>query len=81
MTAYIDRVLKNPNNWLVYSTALLIRARLEALREKTADRASMQLNVLVDQFNDPETETSTLVRCAQNQVFSLLSIIINPVDV
>lgn len=62
MKAYIDRVLKNPNNWLVYSTGLLIRARLEALREKTADRASMQINVLVDQFNDPETETSTLVR-------------------
>lgn len=51
MEVYVRRVLQNPNNWMVYSMALLLRSRLEAEKVKTVDRACMQLGVLVDQMN------------------------------
>jgi hypothetical protein len=51
MEVYVRRVLQNPNNWMVYSMALLLRSRQEAEKIKTVDRACMQLSVLVDQMN------------------------------
>jgi len=45
MLAYVDRVLRNPNNWMVHSTALLIKARLESQSSRTVDKALMQLQV------------------------------------
>jgi hypothetical protein len=51
MEVYVRRVLHNPNNWMVYSMALLLRSRLEGEKVKTVDRACMQLSVLVDQMN------------------------------
>eukprot|EP00123_Amoebidium_parasiticum_P006453 comp17401_c0_seq1/m.16741 comp17401_c0_seq1/g.16741 ORF comp17401_c0_seq1/g.16741 comp17401_c0_seq1/m.16741 type:complete len:831 (-) comp17401_c0_seq1:40-2532(-) len=54
MIPYVQRVLKetNSHNWMVYSMALLLRSRLEAERSRTVERAVMQLQVLLDQFND-----------------------------
>ncbi|KAH8740281.1 hypothetical protein FG386_001556 [Cryptosporidium ryanae] len=42
------------HNWLCYSTALWYRCYSEHHRCKTADRACLQLQSLVDQFNDRE---------------------------
>uniref|UniRef100_A0A6B2L082 Uncharacterized protein n=1 Tax=Arcella intermedia TaxID=1963864 RepID=A0A6B2L082_9EUKA len=51
MRVYVERILKNPNNWLVHSMALLLRARLEFEDHKYMDKASLQIQVLVDQYN------------------------------
>lgn len=49
--AYIERVLKNPNNWLIHSMGLLLKSRIEVAKSKTVDRACMQIEVLVNQFD------------------------------
>ena len=49
MLPYIERVLTQPNNWMVHSTALLQRSWLEYERRKTADRALLQMQALLDQ--------------------------------
>ena len=51
MLVYVKRVLKNPNNWMVHSTALLLQSKLEFFSQKTADKASIQIQVLVDQYD------------------------------
>ena len=48
---YVKRVLKTPRNWLVHSMALLLQSRLEFESSKTVDKATIQLQVLVDQFD------------------------------
>jgi len=63
MRVYVERVLKNPNNWMVYSMGLLIRARLEFEKNSTKDKSCMQIQVLVDQHSsDLEKDTSVSVR-------------------
>ena len=42
MKPYIARVLRHPNNWMVYSTALFQRARLEFTSRHSFDRALLQ---------------------------------------
>lgn len=49
MLAYVERILQSPENWMVYSTGLLIKSRLEFLRTKTKERGVLQMQVLVDQ--------------------------------
>eukprot|EP01134_Creolimax_fragrantissima_P002911 CFRG2911T1 len=68
MIPFIDRLLKEctKHNWQVYSMALLLRSRLEGERHRTAERGLMQMQVLVDQFNDAagQKEASPGVRMA-----------------
>ncbi|KAJ0399492.1 hypothetical protein P43SY_003369 [Pythium insidiosum] len=49
MLPYVSRVLENPNNWMVYSTALLERAWLECEATRRRERAVLQMQALVDQ--------------------------------
>lgn len=70
MKAYVDRILKNPNNWMIHSMGLLIKARLESLRERTADRAAMQIQVLIDQYNE-EDHADSIVQIRLKHIFSL----------
>lgn len=65
MKAYVERLMKNPNNWMVYTMALLIKSRLEVLHGKYADRAALQMQVLIDQFSDDESsqEYPVSIRC------------------
>jgi hypothetical protein len=42
--------LENPNNWMIYTMALLLRSRLESNRSRTVERSVLQLQALVDQF-------------------------------
>lgn len=72
MQAYVERVMKHPNNWMVHSMALLIKSRLESNTTKYNDRAAMQLQALADQFKDGETraEYPPLVRA--QRVFQVL---------
>lgn len=49
MRPYVQAVLAEPLNWMTGSAALLQRCRLEAESKYSADRAAMQLQVLVEQ--------------------------------
>ena len=49
MQPYVERVLKLAKNWMIHSTALLQRSWLEFERRKTADRAMLQIQALIDQ--------------------------------
>jgi tetratricopeptide (TPR) repeat protein len=72
MKAYVERVMKHPNNWMVHSMALLIKSRLETNTTKYIDRAAMQLQVLADQFKEADTakEYPAIVRC--RRIFQVL---------
>jgi tetratricopeptide (TPR) repeat protein len=59
MQPYIDRVLCNPLNWMVYSTALLERAWLECEVSRVRDRAVLQMQALVDQHTTRLTLTQS----------------------
>lgn len=54
MLPYVQRVLQNPNNWMVYTMALLIKSRLESHKSRTVERSVLQLQALVDQFEVQE---------------------------
>ncbi|KAI0329639.1 TPR-like protein [Cubamyces sp. BRFM 1775] len=57
MAPYVARVVAHPRNWTVHTMALLLRSRLEAHRTRTVERATLQLQALVDQM---PTADSTL---------------------
>lgn len=46
MMAYVMRVHANPNNWLVFSTCLLLKSRLESEKVRTSERAALQIQVI-----------------------------------
>ncbi|KAI9915159.1 hypothetical protein PsorP6_008181 [Peronosclerospora sorghi] len=62
MMPYITRVLENPNNWMVYSTALLERAWLECESSKRRERAVLQMQALVDQHTTRLTITQSTLQ-------------------
>jgi hypothetical protein len=47
MMAYVQRVAEHPSNWLVFSTCLLLKSRLEAERHRTAEKAVLQIQVFL----------------------------------
>ncbi|KAL3671524.1 hypothetical protein V7S43_003444 [Phytophthora oleae] len=62
MMPYVTRVLENPNNWMVYSTALLERAWLECESSKRRERAVLQMQALVDQHTTRLTITQNTLK-------------------
>lgn len=57
---YATRVLAGgSSNWSVYSQALLVRSRIEGYRSRTAERALLQLQALVDQVIAETTEKTS----------------------
>ncbi|KAJ3274929.1 hypothetical protein HDV01_001793 [Terramyces sp. JEL0728] len=50
MFPYVTRVLKNPNNWMITTMALILRSRLESKKSRTVERSVLQLQTLVDQW-------------------------------
>ncbi|PWN24402.1 TPR-like protein [Jaminaea rosea] len=56
ISAFVSRVALHPRNWSVYTMALLLRSRLEATRTRTAERAVLQLQALLDQM--PSTDSA-----------------------
>ncbi|KAJ2760909.1 hypothetical protein IWQ57_006185, partial [Coemansia nantahalensis] len=53
MMPFVTRVLDHPGNWSVYTMGLLLRSRLEAGRQRTVERATLQVQTLVDQASRP----------------------------
>lgn len=50
MMPFLTRVLQNPRNWSIHSTALLLRSRLESTRSRTVERSALQLQALIEQM-------------------------------
>ena len=50
MSPYVARVVAKAANWSVHTMALLVRSRLERSRTRTVERATLQLQALVDQI-------------------------------
>ncbi|KAJ7486609.1 hypothetical protein FB451DRAFT_1553887 [Mycena latifolia] len=50
MAPYVARVITHPRNWSVHTMALLLRARLESTRTRTVERATLQLQALIEQM-------------------------------
>lgn len=72
MKAYVERVMKHPNNWMVHSMGLLIKSRLETNTTKYIDRAAMQLQVLADQFKEAETAKDYPALIRSQRIFQVL---------
>eukprot|EP01116_Phalansterium_solitarium_P024129 TRINITY_DN8746_c0_g1_i1.p1 TRINITY_DN8746_c0_g1~~TRINITY_DN8746_c0_g1_i1.p1 ORF type:complete len:798 (+),score=187.39 TRINITY_DN8746_c0_g1_i1:56-2449(+) len=62
MMAYVIRIQEKPQNWMVHSTCLLLRSRLEKEKMRTSDRAALQLQVLVEQYVDDEPSVAERMR-------------------
>ncbi|GAA6053032.1 hypothetical protein JCM3770_002392 [Rhodotorula araucariae] len=61
ISAFVARVLQDPQNWSVHSMALLLRCRGEAGRSRTVERGVLQMQALVDQLKDGSpTEVSAI---------------------
>lgn len=54
LNAHIEKVLEKSNNWLIFSTSLFLRSVNEREKYKTRERSMIQMQTLVDQFNDEE---------------------------
>lgn len=52
--AFVLRVLEKPSVWSIYSTGLFLRSKLECSRSRTVERASLQIQALVDQIKASE---------------------------
>ncbi|KAG0239422.1 hypothetical protein BGW41_007686 [Actinomortierella wolfii] len=71
MFPFVTRVLEIPNNWTVYTMALLLRSRLESDKSRTVERGALQMQALVDQTKIEEDATSKL-RERMHHFFSVL---------
>ncbi|KAK5581984.1 hypothetical protein RB653_003565 [Dictyostelium firmibasis] len=63
MSPYIQKTLERSNNWIIHSMGLLIKSRLEIVSSKTAERAVLQIQALVDQYDDPTSSATERMSC------------------
>jgi len=66
MRPYVERVLMHHNNWTIYSTGLLQRAWLDFESYYSKDRATLQLQALVDQHASTLTLTQMSFDAVKN---------------
>lgn len=52
MEPFVERVLKSHSCWSVYSMGLLLRSRIEKQKIRKVDRATFQMQALVDQVKE-----------------------------
>ncbi len=64
MGAFLERVLQQHDDWMVYATGLLERAWLECERNHTRERAILQIQALVDQHSNRLTLTQSTFEAA-----------------
>ena len=62
MMPFLVRVVQHPRNWSVHTTALLLRSRLEATRSRTVERATLQLQALIEQMPTSDSTTKERLR-------------------
>ncbi|KAJ7031893.1 hypothetical protein C8F04DRAFT_1004517 [Mycena alexandri] len=66
MTPYVARVISHPLNWSVHTMALLLRARLESNRTRTVERATLQLQALIEQMPTADAPIAERLRYAHS---------------
>lgn len=54
MNAYLEKALEKSYNWLIFSMSLFLRSKNEQERLKTRERSMIQMQTLIDQFNDED---------------------------
>jgi len=64
MGAFLERVLQQHDDWMVYATGLLERAWLESERNHTRERAILQIQALADQHTNRLTLTQSTHQAA-----------------
>ncbi|KAJ7508653.1 hypothetical protein B0H11DRAFT_1966082 [Mycena galericulata] len=64
MAPYVSRVISHPLNWSVHTMALLLRARLESTRTRTVERATLQLQALIEQMPTADAPVAERLRYA-----------------
>jgi tetratricopeptide (TPR) repeat protein len=64
MGAYLERVLQQHDDWMVYASGLLERAWLESEKNHTRERALLQLQALADQHSNRLTLTQSTYQAA-----------------
>lgn len=64
MGAFLERVLQQHDDWMVYATGLLERAWLESEKNHTRERALLQLQALADQHTNRLTFTQSTFQAA-----------------
>ena len=64
MGAYLERVLQEHDDWMVYATGLLERAWLQSEGNHTRERALLQLQALADQHTNRLTLTQSTFQAA-----------------
>ncbi|KAJ7217293.1 hypothetical protein GGX14DRAFT_440944 [Mycena pura] len=62
MAPYVARVISHPRNWSVHTMALLLRARLESNRTRTVERATLQLQALIEQMPSADAPVAERLR-------------------
>mmetsp|Transcript_26713 Transcript_26713/g.39789 ORF Transcript_26713/g.39789 Transcript_26713/m.39789 type:complete len:767 (+) Transcript_26713:483-2783(+) len=66
MGAYLERVLHQHDDWMIYATALLERAWLESERVHGRERAILQIQALADQHTNRLTLTQSTFESVEN---------------
>lgn len=64
MMAYLERVMLQHDDWMIYSTGLLERAWLECEKSNARERAILQIQALVDQHTQRLTITQSTFKAA-----------------
>ncbi|KAF2076928.1 hypothetical protein CYY_001766 [Polysphondylium violaceum] len=62
MLPFVQKTLEHSNNWIVHSLGLLIKSRIEIHSSKTSERAVLQIQALVDQYDDETSPASERMR-------------------
>jgi len=64
MGGYLERILHQHDDWMIYGTALLERAWLECERNHARERAILQIQALTDQHTNRLTMTQSTFKAA-----------------
>lgn len=64
--AFLHRVSLESKNWMIHSAVLLYKAQIESENIKTFDRALLQMQSLVDQFDDEEPHVKDRMKMIYN---------------
>ncbi|KAJ2156333.1 hypothetical protein GGF46_005258 [Coemansia sp. RSA 552] len=74
MMPFVVRVLQHTGNWSVYTMGLLLRSRLESTKSRTVERATLQMQALVDQITHPLPEVNEAGAAERLQYLFALSL-------
>jgi len=66
---YLDRVAATPQCHAIHSVCLLLKSRLEMVKARTLERATVQIQTLVDQYKFDTPDAGGRQRCVNYIIF------------